>query len=106
MVGEKEFEYRNVFLTFTVNQNNEGEEMSNIEFDFIDHEFEHTVKLRVRLVTGTVEPSTYTDEQAQEEINIEKRRKIEILEGLIESWNKGADMEKWFSKMRLDQSMV
>lgn len=80
--------------------------MSNIEFDFVDHEFEHTVKLRVRLVSGTVDTSTYTDEQFQEEINNEKQRKIEILEGLVESWNKGADMEKWFRKMRLDQSMV
>ena len=80
--------------------------MSKIAFDFVDHEFEHTVKLRVRLVSGSVDESSFTDEQIQKEINNEKQRKIYILEGLIESWNKGADMEKWFRKMRLDQSMV
>ena len=80
--------------------------MSKIAFDFVDHEFEHTVKLRIRLVSGTVDKSTFADEQIQEELNNEKQRKIEILEGLIESWNKGADMEKWFREMRLDQSMV
>jgi hypothetical protein len=84
----------------------EGEKMSKIAFDFVDHEFEHTVKLRVRLVTGAVGESNSTNEQIQEEINSEKQRKIEILEGLIESWNKGADMDKWFRQMQLDQSMV
>ena len=80
--------------------------MSKIAFDFVDHEFEHTVKLRVRLVSGSVDESSFTDELIQKEINNEKQRKIDILEGLIESWNKGADMEKWFREMRLDQSMV
>ena len=80
--------------------------MSQIAFDFVDHEFEHTVRLRVSLVTGAIDESNFTDEQIREEINSEKQRKIEILEGLVESWNKGADMEKWFAKLRLDQSMV
>jgi hypothetical protein len=80
--------------------------MSDIAFDFIDHEFEHTVKLRIRLVAGTLGKADDTDGQIQEEINIEKQRKIQILEGLIECWNKGADMEKWFREMRSDQSMV
>ena len=80
--------------------------MSQIAFDFVDHEFEHTVRLRVRLVTGVIDESNFTDEQIREEINSEKQRKIEIIEGLVESWNKGADMEKWFAKLRLDQSMV
>ena len=58
------------------------------------------------MVSGAVGESHLTDEQIQNEINTEKQRKIEILEGLIESWNKGADMEKWFDKMREDQALV